>query len=219
MLRRLPLVLAAFAVLATLLTTPASAAEQAVIVRGGDMLYSSSGSRCRVGFNARHGAVRYALMPGHCVTSATVWYRDPARSQAVGTSVSSSFPSNDYGIVRYYDHVFAPSEVAAGTSVISITSARNPAVGERICMPGLSGGLRCGRVTAVNVTVNHSGSTVYGLFSANLCMEPGETGGPGFNGSTALGIAVGGQGNCTTGGVTYFQPVVEILAAYGLTIG
>ncbi|MDG9719622.1 S1 family peptidase [Streptomyces sp. DH24] len=219
MLRRLPLVLAAFAVLAAALTTPAHAAETSVTVRGGDQLYSG-GIRCRVGFNAHQGTTYYGLMPGHCVASGSTWYyRDPAGSVPVGTSASSSFPGNDYGLLRYYPTVSAPSEVAAGTSVFPITSARNPAVGERICMPSLSGGLRCGQVTAVNVTVRYADSTVYGLFSANLCAEPGDMGGPGFNGTAALGIAVGGQGSCSTGGVTYFQPVVEILSAYGLTIG
>jgi streptogrisin B len=115
--------------------------------------------------------------------------------------------------------VSAPSEVASGTSHFPITSARNPVVGDRVCMPSLSGGLHCGRVTASNVTVNHPGSTVHGLFSANLCAELGDMGGPGFSGTAALGIAVGGQGSCATGGVTYLRPVVEILSAYGLTIG
>ncbi len=28
----------------------------------------------------------------------------------------------------------------------------------------------------------------------------------------------GGSGNCSSGGTTYFQPVNEILSAYGLTL-
>ena len=28
----------------------------------------------------------------------------------------------------------------------------------------------------------------------------------------------GGSGNCTSGGVTFFQPITEILSAYGLSV-
>lgn len=220
MLRRLPLFVAAFAVLAALFSSPASATEAAVTVRGGDVLYNA-GSRCRVGFNAHQGTTHYGLMAGHCVSMGGTWYLDAAGSQPVGTSVGSSFPGNDYGVIRYFDSVSAPSVVAAGSLTYPITSARNPVVGEQICMPSLSGGLRCGRVTALNVTVNYGPEgIVSGLFSASLCAEePGDMTGPGFSGSAALGIAVGGSSTCSTGGVTYFQPVVEILSAYGLTVG
>ncbi len=33
-----------------------------------------------------------------------------------------------------------------------------------------------------------------------------------------LGILSGGTGNCSTGGTTYYQPISEILATYGVTI-
>jgi streptogrisin B len=158
-------------------------------------------------------------MTGHCVTTGTTWYLDAARTQPVATSAGSSFPGNDYGVVRYFDTVSAPSVIAAGGTTYPITSARNPVVGEQICVPSLAGGLRCGRVTAVNVTVNYGGGTVSGLFSANVCMEIGDVAGPGFSGTAALGIISGGSGNCTTGGTTYFQPVVEILSVYGLSVG
>jgi streptogrisin C len=31
-------------------------------------------------------------------------------------------------------------------------------------------------------------------------------------------VLSGGSGNCTSGGTTFFQPVNEILAVYGLTL-
>jgi hypothetical protein len=34
----------------------------------------------------------------------------------------------------------------------------------------------------------------------------------------AQGVTSGGSGNCTEGGVTYFQPVGEILTVYGLSL-
>jgi len=52
----------------------------------------------------------------------------------------------------------------------------------------------------------------------NICAEPGDSGGPLYAGSTALGITSGGSGNCRSGGVTFFQPVVEVLNRYGVRV-
>jgi hypothetical protein len=34
----------------------------------------------------------------------------------------------------------------------------------------------------------------------------------------AYGLTSGGSGNCSFGGVTYFQPVTEALSAYGVAV-
>jgi hypothetical protein len=39
-----------------------------------------------------------------------------------------------------------------------------------------------------------------------------------YSGAQAQGVTSGGSGNCQSGGTTYFQPVNEILSAYGLTL-
>ncbi|WP_329238033.1 S1 family peptidase [Actinoallomurus sp. NBC_01490] len=57
-----------------------------------------------------------------------------------------------------------------------------------------------------------------GLIETNLCAEPGDSGGALYDGSTLLGILSGGTGDCTSGGVTFFQPIIEILNAYGLAV-
>ena len=60
--------------------------------------------------------------------------------------------------------------------------------------------------------------TVSGLIRTNVCAEPGDSGGSLIAGNQAQGVTSGGSGNCTSGGTTYFQPVNEILSAYGLTL-
>lgn len=81
-------------------------------------------------------------------------------------------------------------------------------------------GVRCGTVTGLNQTVNYSTGVIYGLIRTNICAEPGDSGGPLYAASTGtiLGILSGGSGNCTSGGTTYYQPIAEVLAAYGLTL-
>ncbi|GAA2286562.1 hypothetical protein GCM10010415_66480 [Streptomyces atrovirens] len=194
--------------------------QAAVAVRGGDTLYST-GIRCTVGFNARSGSTLYALVPGRCAQGARTWYADAALTIVVGVTAGVSFPGNDYASVRYTNTAVAyPGEVSLGpgAGTRDITDAANPVVGQSICHVGRTTGYRCGTVQAVNVTINYGGGAVHGLFRSNLCSEPGDTGGPAFSGGTALGIIVGGSGNCGSGGFTYYQPVVEWLSAYGLSV-
>ncbi len=197
------------------------AAGKAVEVRGGNVIYSNAGARCIVGFNARGGSSLYGLVTGRCAQGATNWYADAALSVFIGATVGVSFPGNDYALVRYTSSsVVFPGEVSLGTTgqVRDITGAANPTVGRSVCHVGRTTGYRCGTVTAVNVTVNYPEGTVSGLFRSNICSEPGDSGGPAFSGSIALGVIVGASGNCASGGATYYQPVVEWLSVYGLTL-
>lgn len=194
--------------------------QAAVAVRGGDALYSAA-SRCTVGFNARSGSTLYALVPGRCAQGGQTWYADAARTVPVGITAGVSFPGSDYASVRYTNTTVAyPGEVSlgAGAGTHDITGAASPVVGQSVCHVGRVTGHRCGRVQAVNVTVDYGGGTVYGLFRSTICSEPGDAGGPAFSGGTALGIIVGSSGNCTSGGFTYYQPVIPWLSAYGLSV-
>ena len=51
-----------------------------------------------------------------------------------------------------------------------------------------------------------------------MCAQPGDSGGPLFAGTAALGLTSGGSGNCTVGGTTFYQPVTEALAVYGVNV-
>jgi streptogrisin D len=73
-------------------------------------------------------------------------------------------------------------------------------------------------VNAVNATVTYPQGQVTGLIRTNVCAEPGDSGGSLFAGTTALGMTSGGSGDCTAGGTTFFQPVTEALAVFGVTI-
>ncbi|MBQ0983577.1 streptogrisin B precursor [Streptomyces sp. F63] len=195
--------------------------QAAVAVRGGDTLYGTGATRCTVGFNARSGSTSYALVSGRCAQGVQTWYADSALTVRVGVTAGVSFPGNDYASIRYTNtDVAYPGEISlgGGAGTHDITRAANPVVGQTICHVGRTTGHRCGAVQAVNVTVNYGGGTVYGLFRSNICSEPRDAGGPAFSGGTAVGIIVGGSGNCSSGGVTYYQPVAEGLSAYGLSV-
>ncbi|MQY10783.1 Streptogrisin-B [Streptomyces sp. RB5] len=196
---------------------PAGDAVAAGAVRGGDTLYGDAGTVCRVGFNARGGTASYGIVPGHCASASSTWYADPNRTVQVGVTAGFRFPLDDFGVVRYTNPTLSyPGEVnAGGLGVVDITGAANPVVGQSLCHVGKLTGIHCGLVVSVNATVSYPEGTVTGLFRSNICSDPGDAGGPAFSGTTALGVIVGGSsGSCAT----YYQPIVEILAAYGLTI-
>ncbi|GAA4002179.1 S1 family peptidase [Streptomyces marokkonensis] len=186
------------------------------LIQGGDAIYSNSG-RCSLGFNVRSSSgTQYFLTAGHCTDGAGTWYSNSGRTSVIGSTAGSSFPGNDYGIVRYSGSVSRPG-TANG---VDITRAATPSVGTTVLRDGSTTGTHSGRVTALNATVNYGGGDVVGgLIQTTVCAEPGDSGGSlyGSNG-TAYGLTSGGSGNCWSGGTTFFQPVTEALNAYGVSV-
>jgi streptogrisin B len=168
--------------------------------------------RCSLGFNVVSGSTYYFLTAGHCGKLVTTWYTNAGQTTLIGPTVNYSFPGNDYALVRY-----------ANTSLShpgGFTVA-DPFVGESVKRTGSTTGTHSGTVTALNVSVRYSGrlhGTVSGLIQTNVCAEPGDSGGPLYDGSRALGLTSGGSGDCKSGGTTFFQPAREAANAYGVTV-
>ncbi|GHJ16851.1 MULTISPECIES: S1 family peptidase [unclassified Micromonospora] len=189
------------------------------LIAGGQAIYSGGG-RCSLGVNVRSSSAWYFVTAGHCTTLGATWYADSARTTVLGSRTGSSFPGNDYGVVRYTGTVTHPSAVYTYPGQVTISAAGNAYVGQAVCRSGATTGVRCGSVTGLNATVNYAEGSVTGLIRTNICAEPGDSGGPLYVAATGtvLGILSGGSGNCTSGGTSYYQPILEILAAYGLSI-
>ncbi|MGN9795297.1 S1 family peptidase [Streptomyces sp. OZ13] len=185
------------------------------LISGGDAVYAS-GWRCSLGFNVRSGSTYYFLTAGHCTDGAGTWYTNSSRTTSIGPTTGSSFPGNDYGIVRYSNTSLSHPGTVGGTD---ITSAANATVGMSVTRRGSTTGTHSGSVTGLNATVNYGGGDiVYGMIRTNVCAEPGDSGGPLYSGSRAIGLTSGGSGNCSTGGTTFFQPVTEALSRYGVSV-
>lgn len=182
-------------------------------VRGGDPFYTSGGGRCMIGFSVVGGFVT----AGHCGTVGT-----PTKGYNMvdqGVFQGSSFPGNDYAWVKVNSN-WTPRGVIArpGGTPVTVAGSTAAPVGSSVCRPGLTTGWRCGTIQSLNATINYAQGVVTGLTRTNVCSEPGDSGGPWISGSQAQGVGSGGSGNCTSGGTTYFQPVNEILRAFGLTL-
>ncbi|UAC01962.1 trypsin-like serine protease [Dactylosporangium vinaceum] len=181
------------------------------LLAAGDAIYGGQ-YRCSLGFNARSGSTYYLLTAGHCGVSASTWYTNSSHSTLIGPVTGASFPGNDYAIVRYQNTALAHP---GGFTVADAF------VGENVTRRGSTTGTHTGRVTALNATVRYSGTpggTVSGLIQTTVCAEGGDSGGPLYDGTKALGLTSGGSGNCSSGGTTFFQPVREAANAYGVTI-
>ncbi|MFJ6636174.1 S1 family peptidase [Streptomyces sp. NPDC091376] len=189
------------------------------LIAGGEAIYTGGG-RCSLGFNVRSGSTYYALTAGHCTNIGSTWYTNSSSTTLLGTRTGTSFPGNDYGIIRHANASAADGRVYLYNGTYrDITSAGNASVGQSVQRSGSTTGLHGGSVTGLNATVNYGGGDIVsGLIQTNVCAEPGDSGGPLFSGSTALGLTSGGSGNCSSGGTTFFQPVTEALGAYGVSV-
>ena len=163
-----------------------------------------------LGFNVADGGTNYFLTAGHCGKVSKQWWANAQRSTLIGPTIGYSFPKNDYALVRYDN---------ASLSHPGGFTRANAFVGERVTRDGSTTGIHSGTVTALNDTVRYQGGgTVGGLIQTTVCAEPGDSGGPLYDGTKALGITSGGSGDCRTGGTTFFQPVREALTAYGVSL-
>jgi streptogrisin B len=169
-----------------------------------------SGVRCTLGFNARKGNVKYLITAGHCANKVPSWKVGIQNAQKIGPTIKSRFPGGDYALVRYDNRsVKRPGGYTPG----------NAFVGQAATRIGSTTGQHSGFVTATGVTVRFAGGDlVPNLIQANICAEPGDSGGPLFSGKRALGILSGGTGNCPSGGISFYQPIKPVLAAYGVQL-
>ncbi|WP_434090693.1 S1 family peptidase [Streptomyces hirsutus] len=187
-------------------------------VAGGDAI-TGAGGRCSLGFNVTKGGEPYFLTAGHCTESITTW--SDSSGTVIGENEASSFPGDDYGLVKYTADVDHPSEVNLyDGSTQAISGAAEATVGMEVTRSGSTTQVHSGAVTGLDATVNYgNGDIVNGLIQTDVCAEPGDSGGSLFAGGSAVGLTSGGSGNCSSGGTTFFQPVTEALSATGTQIG
>ena len=189
-------------------------------IGGGAAIYGSN-YRCSLGFNvANKAGAHFFLTAGHCGNLAGTWYSNVRHTTKLGNRVGSSFPGNDYALIKY-----TSSKISKAGSVMlyngrtqDIRTAGKPMVGETVKRSGSTTHVHGGHITGLNATVNYLEGTVRGMIKTNVCAEGGDSGGPLFHGIAALGLTSGGSGNCTSGGTTFYQPVAEALSHYNVHV-
>ncbi|KAI1088259.1 trypsin-like cysteine/serine peptidase domain-containing protein [Rostrohypoxylon terebratum] len=183
-------------------------------VIGGDAYIIDRAARCSIGFSVTTGFVS----AGHCGTAGSS--ATTSSGASLGTFSASVFPgSADMSYIRTVSGTTLSGTIDGyGSGNIPVSGSTASATGSSICRSGSTSGVHCGTVRALGATVTYAEGRVTGLTQTTVCAEPGDSGGPYYTGSQAQGVTSGGSGDCTSGGITYFQPVNEILSTYGLTL-
>jgi streptogrisin B len=195
----------------------ASGTFAALAVIGGDAIYGSR-YRCSLGFNVRDaGGATFFLTAGHCGKPEPRWWTSASHATLLGDTVGATFPGKDHALVRYASSYTPDATGSAGN--VNIDGARSAVIGLSVTRDGSTTGIHSGTVTALNVTVRYQGGgVVRGMIQTNVCAEPGDSGGPLYAGTKAVGLTSGGSGDCRRGGTTFFEPVTRALSAYGVAV-
>ena len=176
-------------------------------ISGGDAI-TGSGGRCSLGFSTTGNT---GITAGHCTNAISSWNGPEG---FYGPTVGSSFPGNDYGLIRNDGGLPQPGNVTLyNGSFQDITGAGNPQPGMQVCKSGSTTGLTCGQVTQVGMTICYAEGCVNNMAESTAGVNPGDSGGAWFAGSTAIGITSG-----MGGGFSYFQPVIGGLNLFGVNV-
>ncbi|MEU7991165.1 S1 family peptidase [Streptosporangium canum] len=184
---------------------------------GGTPYYVGVTSRCSVGFSVTRGTQNGFVSAGHCgkVGSATTGFNRVAQ----GVFQASNFPDSDFGWVAVNADWTPKPLVDNGTGgAVTVAGSKEAIEGASVCRSGSTTDWHCGTIQQRNASITYPQGTVSELVRTNVCAEPGDSGGSFISIDQAQGVTSGGSGDCTAGGVTYFQPIGEILTTYGLTL-
>ncbi|WP_254812275.1 carbohydrate-binding protein [Streptomyces cavourensis] len=186
-------------------------------IRGGDAYYMGGGGRCSVGFSVTRGTQNGFVTAGHCGRVGTT--TTGVNQQAQGSFQGSTFPGRDYAwVATNANWVPKPLVNGYGRGDVTVAGSTPSVVGASVCRSGSTTGWHCGTIQQLNTSVTYPEGTISGVTRTSVCAEPGDSGGAYISGSQAQGVTSGGSGNCSSGGTTYFQPLLPALQAYGLTL-
>ncbi|MGC5016538.1 S1 family peptidase [Streptosporangium sp. DT93] len=187
---------------------------------GGQAYYAGARTRCSVGFAVARGTQKGFVSAGHCGTPGTPTAGFNRLIQ--GSVRASTFPGGDHSWVAL-DDAWTPRPLVGNDSggIMYVYGSKEAIEGSVVCLAGSSvGGLdwHCGTITQREADVTYPEGVVKHLIRTSACAHPGNAGAAMLSIGQAQGIVSGGSGNCATGGVTYVQPIDDILTAYGLTL-
>lgn len=195
------------------------------VLTGGEAILVGTG-RCSAGFLARNpvtGAI-FVLTAGHCTALGGVWTEGDGLR--IGPVAAINYPDNDFGAVYVESPASDPQGVVqvqppTGSFIEDITVSGDAVVGQVICKSGSTTGTTCGPVQQLDFSYDGGAGVIAGLTLTGMCTRPGDSGGAVHWGGVAYGLVSGANNGglpCTAGDVMAYQPINEVLAAYGLAL-
>ncbi|MFD3513803.1 alpha-lytic protease prodomain-containing protein [Streptomyces sp. NPDC058657] len=186
-------------------------------VRGGDAYHIDEKFRCSVGFSVTKGEQQGFASAGHCGKEGakTTGFNKVAQ----GSVAASIFPGKDMSWVSVNsDWTATPAVKGEGDQDVKVTGSVEALVGAAICRSGSTSGWHCGKIEQHGSSVTYAEGVVDGVTRTTACAERGDSGGSFLSGTQAQGMTSGGSGDCTSGGVTFYQPVNPLLSEFGLAL-
>ena len=171
-------------------------------VLDGDAIQNDQ-ARCSAGFNVKQGGNLMVLTAGHCTNLGGTW------SPMGGTVTESNSPGGDEGLITNPSGD-GPSQVNDGTTISSVGS---PTVGESVTKSGSTTGVTSGTISAVDQPVNFDVGPIEHLVATDVHSDHGDSGGPAYDGSKALGTLTGGDTQ-----TTFFYPAQIEFSDFGLSL-
>jgi Repeat of unknown function (DUF346) len=178
---------------------------------------------------------RYILTAGHCAAKFSQWGSADASSiesmHPIGSVQQYSFPGGDWAKIKatgssYWDWNPWPSEVAHywEDQERPITNEGSSYLGEYVCHSGNKTGTSCGNVSALDytVTVDSTGAVIYHETRfGDVCSIGGDSGGPVFTGTIALGLYSASSGESSNGAcdaTSYYVEITQATDAMGVHV-
>jgi streptogrisin D len=203
--------------------------EEDTVSTGGEMMSANidgyQSPYCSLGFNVTNSSGdRYIVTAGHCTNAHGTWYQSWS-GELLGNNVQSSFPGNDYGIIKYnHSSVVAYGTVHHNTQQISSVSLAYDT--EPVSRAGGVSNDMIGEVLVYDTKVTYDdGKTVNHVIKTTNCSRRGDSGGPLFDGTLAIGILSGGNGGdqpCSDHDPiderSFYQPLEPVLDLYNLNV-
>ncbi|MGW3462545.1 S1 family peptidase [Streptomyces olivaceoviridis] len=189
-------------------------------INGGDYIENGVVS-CSYGFTVRKKTdpdYKAILTAGHCTnTSGTDWRKSDGTyiGYTTGHNVADG---NDFGLIRAYnaDVTYYGNVEAQDGAAQDISYSRDGKVYETVCASGYRSKYSCNILGLKNQTITYTdGMKVTGMDVAAICRDHGDSGGPLFAGDAALGLLSGSNNSAC---YSYYQPVNEALAWYGMEV-
>ncbi|MFM9693526.1 S1 family peptidase [Streptomyces europaeiscabiei] len=194
---------------------------------------ADSGAECTLGFNVRNSAgEKYFVTAGHCANASNklFWHRQAGDIYFGKRTEWYDFGGDekDYAVVKYNEDdaidVAAYGAVRAAGTEYEITGSRYPFDGESVKRAGAVTSDLVGYVLSPSETVTVSGVVLKNMIMTTNCSKGGDSGGPLWAQTDALGILSGGNtplgepcNSAQDNYVSVFQPVHWVLAHHGLS--
>ena len=197
--------------------------------------FGPSSHNCTLGFNVRNSAgQKYFLTAGHCAFGDTddYWNRNEGNIRlGYRAWYDIGVTEKDFAVMRYNnDDVVAYGAVTAAGSTYDINYSRYPDAGDPVHRAGKTSSDLVGKVLVPSETITMDDSelgpiVLKNMIKTTLCTREGDSGGPLWNGTGAIGLTSAGNGDesdpcrsSTSDERSWYQPVHWIAVHYGLEL-